>query len=221
MTYKYWGRFDEGRLVYERALAILERSFGEDHPDRATLHHNLGGLEHARREFEDAEPHARLSVEIRRQSRGPEHVSTAEDEAAWAPILHALGRDDEAEALLRHALPILERELGEGHPEVAGAWNNLGSALRDDEAAIEAYRRALVAKEAALGREHPSVAITLNNIAVKERRRGRLEDAEALYRRAVEILEASVEPDHPNLLLTRRNLDRLVGERKKAGGSAV
>jgi tetratricopeptide (TPR) repeat protein len=221
MTYKYWGRFDDGRQVYERALAILARSFGDDHPDRATLHHNLGGLEHARREFEAAEPHARLSVEIRRGSRGADHVTTAEDEAAWAPILHALGRDEEAEALLRHALPILERELGAGHPEVAGAWNNLGSTLQDDDAAVDAYRRALAAKEEALGADHPSVAITLNNLAVKERRRGRLEEAEELYRRALGILERRVDADHPNLLLTRRNLERVVEERKKRDGRAV
>jgi tetratricopeptide (TPR) repeat protein len=221
MTYKYWGRFDDGRQVYERALAILARSVGDDHPDRATLHHNLGGLEHARREFEAAEPHARLSVEIRRGSRGAYHVTTAEDEAAWAPILHALGRDDEAEALLRHALPILERELGAGHPEVAGAWNNLGSTLQDDDAAVDAYRRALAAKEEALGADHPSVAITLNNLAVKERRRGRLEEAEELYRRALGILERRVDADHPNLLLTRRNLERVVEERKKRDGQAV
>lgn len=221
MTYKYWGRFDDGRAVYERALAILVRAFGDDHPDLATLHHNLGGLEHARRAFEAAEPHARRSVELRRQWQGPEHVSTAEDEAAWAPILHALGRDDEAEALLRHAIVVLERELGPDHPEVAGAWNNLGSALADDEAAVAAYRHALAAKERSLGPDHPSVAITLNNIAVKERRRGDLEEAERLYRRALEILESRVEPDHPNLLLTQRNLERLLEEGKKPGGAAV
>jgi tetratricopeptide (TPR) repeat protein len=221
IMYKYWGRFEDGRRVYGRALAILVRGFGEEHPDVATLHHNLGGLEHARRDFEAAEPHARRSVELRRRLLGPEHVSTAEDEAAWAPILHALGRDEEAEALLRHALPILERELGADHPEVAGAWNNLGSALTDLDAAAEAYRRALEAKERTLGPDHPSLAITLNNLAVNARRRGATDEAEALYRRALAILEGRVEPDHPNLELTRRNLERLLEERKKTDRPAV
>jgi tetratricopeptide (TPR) repeat protein len=221
VTYKYWGRFDEGRRVYGRALEILVRGFGEEHPDVATIHHNLGGLEHARRDFEAAEPHARRSVELRRRLLGAEHLSTAEDEAAWAPILHALGRDDEAEALLRHALPILDRELGPDHPEVAGAWNNLGSTLADlDEAAV-AYRRAFEAKERMLGPEHPSLAITLNNLAVNARRRGALDEAEGLYRRALAILDGRVEPDHPNLELTRRNLGRLLEERKKTADPAV
>ena len=98
MTFKYSGRFDEGLEVYHRALAIVEGRFGELHPDVASLHHNLGGLEHARRNFAAAEPHARKSVEIRRALNSPDDPAVAEDEAAWAPILHALGRDDETEA---------------------------------------------------------------------------------------------------------------------------
>lgn len=220
MTYKYWGRFDEGRGVYERALAIVVRGFGEEHPDVAALHHNLGGLEHAARSFAAAEPHARRSVELRRRLLGSEHVSTAEDEAALAPILHALERDGEARELLRHAIPILERELGPSHPEVASAWHNLGAALSGNEAEA-AYRRALAAKEEALGPDHPSVALTLNNVAVAARRRGALDEAEALYRRAIEILERRVEPTHPNLELARRNLDRLVEERKNTPQTTV
>src|SRR4051794_19657796 len=220
MTYKYWGRFDEGLNVYTRSLEIVERAFGAEHPDVATLHHNLGGLMHAARRFEEAEPHARRSVELRRRLAGPEHVSTAEDEAAWAPILHALGRDDATRALLEHAIPILEANLGDDHPEVAGAWNNLGSALEGDDAA-EAYRRALAAKERSLGPEHPALAITLNNLAINARRRGAFDEAEAYYVRALAILETRVEPDHPNLLLTRRNYEKLKSERKKVDGSAV
>lgn len=221
MTYKYWGRFDEARDVYERALAILVRGFSEEHVDVATIHHNLGGLEHARRDFEAAEPHARMSVELRRQLLGPEHVATAEDEAAWAPILHALGRDDEAEALLRHAIGVLERVLGPEHPEVAGAWNNLGSTLSNLDEAAEAYQHALAAKERVLGPDHPSLAITLNNLGVNARRRGELGEAEVIYLRALAILEDRVEPDHPNLLLTRRNLERLREEGKKNASTTV
>lgn len=221
MTYKYWGHFDEGRRVYERALAILVRAFGEEHMDVATVHHNLGGLEHARRDFEAAEPHARKSVELRRRLLGADHVATAEDEAAWAPILHALGRDKEAEALLRKAITILGRALGPDHPEVAGAWNNLGSTLADLDEAAAAYRTALAAKERVLGAEHPALAITLNNLGVNARRRGEHEEAERIYLRALEILEGRVDPDHPNLALTRRNLERLREEGKKGRGSEV
>jgi len=60
-------------------------------------------------------------------------------------------------------------------PAGAGAWNNLGSVLAESDAAVGAYGRAVALKEAALGPDHRSIAITLDNLAVKERRRGRLE----------------------------------------------
>jgi tetratricopeptide (TPR) repeat protein len=98
----------------------------------------------------------------------------AEDEAAWAPILHALGRNDEAERLLRHAIEVLEQTFGPKHPEVAGAWNNLAAVLQkrgDYAEADDAYGRALAAKELLLGREHPSVGITLPRDGARRRDR--------------------------------------------------
>ncbi len=212
MVFKYAGRFDEGLVVYRRSLDILERAVGSS-PDVASLYHNLGGLEHARRNFEDAEPYARRSVELRRERAGPDDPAVAEDEAAWAPILLALGRSEEAEAVLRHAIGVLEEALGEDHPEVAGAWNNLASALQKRGAldeAKEAYERALAAKERIVGAEHPSIAITLNNLGVNARKREQLVEAEAHYRRALEILDGRVEPDHPNRLLALGNYAKLL-----------
>lgn len=212
MVFKYAGRFDEGLVVYRRALDILERAVGSS-PDVAAIYHNLGGLEHARRNFEEAEPYARRSVELRRERAGPDDPAVAEDEAAWASILLALGRSEEAEELLRHAIRVLEEALGDDHPEVAGAWNNLASALQKRGAldeAKEAYERALTAKERVVGAEHPSVAITLNNLGVNARKREQLDEAEAHYRRALDILEGRVEPDHPNRLLALGNYAKLL-----------
>ncbi|MEA2245451.1 MAG: hypothetical protein QOD24_5007, partial [Solirubrobacteraceae bacterium] len=41
MVFKYSGRFDEGVELYERALSILQRAVGEEHPDVASIYHNL------------------------------------------------------------------------------------------------------------------------------------------------------------------------------------
>jgi tetratricopeptide (TPR) repeat protein len=212
MVFKYCGRFDEGAELYRRALEILERAVGETR-DVAAIYHNLGGLEHARRNFEAAEPYARRSVEIRRRYAGADDPAVAEDEAALAPILHALGREEEAEQLLRHALEVLGPVLGPDHPEVAGAWNNLAAVLQrrgELDAAEEAYRRALEAKERTIGPEHPAVATTLNNLGVNARKRGRDDEAEAYYRRALEIFDRRVEPDHPNRLLALGNYAKLL-----------
>lgn len=51
-------------------------------------------------------------------------------------------RDDEAEALLRDALRVLERTVGPNHFDVAAALNNL-AAIRQRHEAEGLYRRAL------------------------------------------------------------------------------
>src|SRR6185436_5818464 len=39
MVHKYQGRFSEASLLYRRALRIIVRTVGPDHPDVATLYH--------------------------------------------------------------------------------------------------------------------------------------------------------------------------------------
>ena len=41
-------QFATAARLYRRALAVTTRALGPEHPDVATLYHNLGGLEHAR-----------------------------------------------------------------------------------------------------------------------------------------------------------------------------
>ena len=42
-----------------------------EHPDVATLYHNLGGLEHARGRYTRGEPWARRAVAVRERALGP------------------------------------------------------------------------------------------------------------------------------------------------------
>jgi tetratricopeptide (TPR) repeat protein len=48
VLYKYSGQFDEAEQLYRRALHLAVRHLGEDHPEIATLYHNLGGSERPR-----------------------------------------------------------------------------------------------------------------------------------------------------------------------------
>jgi tetratricopeptide (TPR) repeat protein len=94
-------------------------------PELATLFHNLGGLAHARGDFAAAQEPARRSVDLRRRALADDHLAVAADAAALAAILDALGRDEEAEQLLRDAIACFERAFGPTHYEVA--FNRGGS----------------------------------------------------------------------------------------------
>src|SRR5262245_56799045 len=61
MPYKDTARYVEAGILYRRALALLECG-DVAHPMVASLHHNLAGLEHARRNYEAGEAPARMAV---------------------------------------------------------------------------------------------------------------------------------------------------------------
>jgi tetratricopeptide (TPR) repeat protein len=67
---KAQGRYDEALAFYQRALPLVPRG---DRQALATLAHNLGGIEHARGNYADAEPHARRSVRLRTALVGANH----------------------------------------------------------------------------------------------------------------------------------------------------
>src|SRR5262249_61664516 len=53
------GRFAEAGRLYRRALPLLEQALGPEHPEVASVYHNLGGPEAARGEDARGEPVAR------------------------------------------------------------------------------------------------------------------------------------------------------------------
>jgi tetratricopeptide (TPR) repeat protein len=90
------------------------------------------------------------------------------------------GRLAEAEALLKEALGISEKSLGDHHPDVAVALNNLAVVYRHQTRYRDAeplYRCALAIDESALGPNHPVVAIFLSNLATVLHELGRETEA--------------------------------------------
>ena len=207
---KYTGRFSEGEGHYVRALAILEVNGEAEMPLAAAVHHNIGGIRHARGDYAGAESPARHAVAINEQALGHDHPVTAADRAALAPILDALARHDEAEELLRQALATFEREQDDY--EIAMTVGNLAAIAQrrgDLEAAAVMHRRALDTKERTMGSDHPELATTLSNLATTLHALGRSEEALPLLRRALALAEGSLEPDHPNLAALRGNLQKV------------
>ena len=127
VCYKYMARYLDAGPLYQRALSITERALGPDHPDVAIIYHNLGGLEHAARNWSRGEPFARKSVRIRTRALGPHHPDVAADLTALAALLDQQKKYVEAERLYRRALAIVERAYGPESHAVAVNLNNLAA----------------------------------------------------------------------------------------------
>ena len=205
--------YAEAEPLYNRALAIGEKSYGPDHPNVAIRLNNLAALLLATNRLAEAEPLYRRALAIDEKSYGPDHPNVAINLNNLAQVLQAANRLAEAERPMRRALAIDERSYGPDHPVMATHLNNLALLLQDTNRLAEAeplYRRALAIDEKAFGPDHPAVAIDLNNLATLLHATNRLAEAEPLMRRALAIDENSYGPDHPNVAIRLNNLAQLL-----------
>lgn len=214
------GQHSQAELLVRRALAILEKSLGDEHLEVASILNTLGDLLYNRAPQQDhpsdsqaqyleAELLVRRSLTIREEALGAEHPEVASSLNNLAALLHLQGKSEEAEQLFRRALSTLQQSLGAQHPDLARSLNNLGLFLHgqgQSKEAEELYRRALLIWDAALGPEHPTIAYALLNLGLLLESQDRRAEAEPVYRRALAIREKGLPANHP---LIERTRDRL------------
>ena len=202
---------------------------GREAPDGdllATLLHNVGGLDHARGRFAEAEAAARQGLAYRLAIRDAADPLVAVDEAALAAILVDLERPAEARELAERACETYRTATAAGldwappehreHDRIA-ALAILATAqhrLRDRAGAAATYREVLDAKESLLGPRHPELVPTLNNLGVLLAELGELDEAADAYTRALQLLEAAGLGEHLQAFGISENLKVL--DRRRA-----
>ena len=116
--------------AFERALQILEKRSGKNHPDVATTLNNLGLLHYSRGHYELAEPLYKRALEIDEQTLGSDHISVATDFNNLALLYKKKGNLEDAEPLFRRAMEIKEKHFDPGHPSLVTGLRNYASLLR-------------------------------------------------------------------------------------------
>ena len=211
MVYKYLGKLTIARKFYRLALQHASSCLtGRDRNGfLADLYHNLGGLEHACRQFNRGEQYARKSLQFRARVAGASSIAIAADRAALAAILDGLCSFEESQKLYRQALKTYRRIYGKSHREIALILNNLAAiylATGRPTLAEAHCKAALAMKQRELGETHPDLAITLNNLAMLYATLGRREDAQVCFKKAVKLLDDSLGKSHPTTLTVKRNV---------------
>jgi tetratricopeptide (TPR) repeat protein len=201
-------RLDEAEALETQAAQLWEQSLGADHPTVATALGNLGAIAGKRGQNARAEAFYRRGLEIREARLGPNHPRLAVSVNNLASVLGKLGRNAEAEEMFRRSLVIAETAHGPVHPSVARALNNLYGSLRaqDRGEEAEAYlARAIEVWDQCLP-ESRELAVSLSNLAVLQRARGEVEEAESTLLRVLGVTQRLVGPDHPDLATPLNNL---------------
>jgi Tfp pilus assembly protein PilF len=212
-------RYGEAEPLHRRALAILEKALGPDHPDTAIGLNNLALLYDNQGRYDEAEPLYQRALAIDERASGPDHPDTAIGLNNLAWLYDNQGRYGEAEPLYQRALAIDEKALGPYHHGTAADLNNLAALYWHQGRYGEAEplcQRALAIDEKALGPDHPDTATNLNNLANLYDSLGRYEEAEPLYQRALAIREKALGPDHPSTVLSVDNYALFLRKRGRA-----
>src|SRR5262249_12143875 len=119
------GNYGKAAPLYERALAIRQKVFGEQHPDTATSLNNLANLYQSMGDYAKAKPLYERALKIWEKVLGPEQPRTALSLNNLAGLYLDIGDYAKAEPLFERSLTILEKVLGSEHLWTALSLNNL------------------------------------------------------------------------------------------------
>lgn len=119
VLYGMQNRDIEAEPLFERALAINEKSFGRQHPSVILTLQNLSVIYASQNKFAEADRAAREGLEIGLELFGVYHPRIGSICRTVATVYTLEGKYEEAEGFAERSIVILENTLGERHPETA------------------------------------------------------------------------------------------------------
>lgn len=117
-------------ISFRRAVKLVERAKGMNHPDVATALNNLAMVNFAEGEFGAAEPLYKRALDIDERALGPDANAVGTDLNNLALLYKKQKRLDEAEPLMRRALEIKRKLFDSGHPSLVKGLRNYAGVLR-------------------------------------------------------------------------------------------
>ncbi len=212
LLFHHLGDYLRALEFYKKDLTILEKVYGEEHPDTAASYNNLGGVYHAMGDYPRALEYYDRFRAISEKVYGEEHPDTAASYNNLGAVYKATGDYPRALEYYQKALAIREKILGEEHPDIATSYNNLGTVYDDTgdyPRALEYYQKALAIREKVYGEEHPDTAASYNNLGGVYYATGDYPRALEYHQKALAICEKVYGEEHPDTAIDYNNLGEL------------
>jgi eukaryotic-like serine/threonine-protein kinase len=200
---------DLGECLYmeskdAEAESLLRQSLALDpNPDaiRGNTSNYLSLVLLRKEDLAEAEQLSEQSIEVFRQSEGPESPSIAIARHNLAAVLREMGNLSAAETAERQNLDFWRR-TNPGHSDVAYAMNNLGLILLmkgDWKQAAPFLQEALSIRRKQLGEKHPLVALSIVLWGRELQAKGDYAGAERFLREGLDILRQTSGPENWNV----------------------
>jgi serine/threonine-protein kinase len=185
------GRSDEAQTEFERAIAVLERTFGSDHGITLNALNNLAVFRRGVGDLAGAEQALRGLLEPQARARGAASREVGDTYQNLGSVIAEQGRIDEAAGMHARAAAIYEATLDPGNYLLAFPHLSLAGLelRRNDFAAAEIHaRRALATLELTLPADHFATAVARCRLGRALAGQSRRVEAATLIRAAVENL---------------------------------
>ena len=192
------GDYAHAESLYREAAAKNLRWLGPSHRQTIKTQYNLALLLHDKGEDGEAEPLFRRVLAI--SQRDGDEDEEAEVKDLLGQTLHAAGKLEEAEEMLRSSFEQRLKIYGEEHPFVARSESHLGDLLRqkgDLLASEPLLQDALRLRRGLLGEQNAEVAESLSSLAALRTAQGQFETADSLFAAAASTYRESFSPTHP------------------------
>lgn len=197
------GHYAEARDLFLQAEVIYEKHVGREHLYMAEVlmgltrtHANLNEPDKAKSSLDES---IAILEKLAESDRAAE-LKLARHLYTGASVYELVNRRDEAAAMIRRGIAILEEQGGAEQVEVGQARDLLAKVLYDKgdyRRSIAESERVLAIYRAKFGDGHASAALPIHRIASALQGLGRYAKAEARYREALALTSENLGNEHP------------------------
>ncbi|MCG3128983.1 MAG: hypothetical protein CHACPFDD_03879 [Phycisphaerae bacterium] len=197
-------KFDEAAELYVEALDVYRTLFGPDDRNLPVVLGNLGVVYLSSGNRSEAARVLREALDLIMSAQGE---FAEQNPSMLTNLAHAVDDPAEAELLTRHAIAIIEHNLGSEHPALAIPCQRLAGLIGGTEG-DQLYRRAIELLRRS--GKAADVSTVMGNYAGLLERAGRTDEAEAAMREALQIAEQRLAPNAEATLNWRTRLGRML-----------
>jgi len=205
------GKHAQALPLAERALAMRQTMFAQDHADVAESLATLGSCLASLGRFTESLRMHEQALTMRRRLFGPDHADVLASLSHVASCLGVAGKNADALPLHMDAIAIGRRLSATDDRDVALSLGNAASCLdalgRSGEAQ-PLHREGLQMRRRIFEGDHPEVAAALANLATCLLQLGKFDEALAAQSESLEMHQRLFRGDHPAVAMCWHNLGR-------------
>jgi tetratricopeptide (TPR) repeat protein len=219
-TYRYQGRYEAARQLYDQALPISREFLGDDDPHTLRLAHGSAINLHLLGDNDRARELQAETLKRYRRVLGDNHSHTLHSANHLGVAHYALGEYTEARQLHEDTLGRYRAVVGDDHPDTLRCANNLAVDLRilqEHEKARVLQEDTLDRRKRILGENHPDTAFSATSLSQTLSILGQLDRAEELQEWALTRARRVLGEDHPECMLAKSNLQEIRDAKRAAG----